>query len=221
MLRRGAVAMVLLALGWVVRPCAAGQLGLAHEVELSWDLCARVDIVGHPGVGVALVVGLPRPGNGLPGAARSGHPALEHVPGGMGTYGSGFQISLRQLSWAAVLGGVGLAAVGYVAGDASYVAMGAMLGPMGLWGLYQIGRTLDYVTGESLGVEYGLRHYAEDIRYLYENHPARDRLARGLAARHPDLQQEFLWSLEAFRNPDEETPADRDFVEWCRGLEEE
>lgn len=146
---------------------------------------------------------------------------LGHVPGGMGAYGSGAQLSLRQLSWGAVAAGLGLAAIGQTSNDASYTAMGAMLGPLGLWGLYTTRDTFTFVTGEYLGDQYGVRHYAEDLRYIHDNYPKRRDEAVGLARRHPDLHAQFLWSLEAFRDPATESPEDRAFRQWCRALEAE
>ncbi|MFH1572244.1 MAG: hypothetical protein ABIL09_29910 [Gemmatimonadota bacterium] len=143
-----------------------------------------------------------------------------HVPGAMGTYGTGLQVSLRQLSWASLAGGIALGILGYAAADPSYAAMGAMLGPLGAWGLFRTRDTFTYVTGEGLGPEYTVRHYAEDIRYIFDKQPERRDAARGLLMRHPDLHRQFLWSLEAFRDPATETPEDRLFLEWYRGLEE-
>lgn len=145
---------------------------------------------------------------------------VNHVPGAMGAYGSGFQVSLQQLSWASLAGGLALAGIGHASNDPSYTAMGAMLAPMGLWGLYRTRDSFTYITGEYLGVEYAVRHYAEDIRYIHENHPRRRDIARSLVERHPDLHREFLWSLEVFRDPETESPQDRAFLEWYRGLEE-
>ena len=143
---------------------------------------------------------------------------VNHVPGGGGAYGSGFQVSLRQLSWASLAGGLALAGIGYASDDASYTAMGGMLAPMGMLGLYRTRDSFTYITGESQGSQYTARHYAEDLRYIHENHPRRRDIARGLAQRHPDLHREFLWSLEAFRDPEAESPADRAFLEWCQRL---
>jgi len=165
-------------------------------------------IVWRPGAGARLQVRL-----------RAGR-QVGHVPGGMGAYGSGMQLSLRQLSWASVAGGLALAGIGRAADDASYVAMGAMLAPLGLWGVYRTRDDFTYVTGEYLGEEYGVRHYAEDMRYIWENHPSRQDIARALLRRHPDLHPEFLWSLEAFRDPATETEGDRAFLAWYRELVE-
>lgn len=157
----------------------------------------------------------------MPASGFGVHLQVSHIPGGTGAYGSGFQVSLRQLSWLSLAGGLSLVGIGHASDDASYAAMGAMVAPLGMWGLYRTRDSFTYITGEYLGPGYGVQHFAEDMRYIHDNDPGRRDIAQGLMERHPRLHSQFLWSLEVFRDPGTESAADRAFLEWYRGLVEE
>ena len=169
-----------------------------------WVTCILLCGVLAMPVGTVRAVGLP----------------WRHVPGPGPGYDSGPQLKPRQLAWAALVAGAGLAVGGLLTGHRDLVFFGGVLAPVGGLALWR-DRDTQRRTTTRFAQQYDLTHYGEDMRYLFDKHPNRDMIARSLIRRFPEMHLAFLFSLGAFGPVTDASADDAAFAQWYRSVKVE
>jgi len=132
-----------------------------------------------------------------------------------GNYFSGPSINRRFLGWLALLGGGSLVATGLAKHNKSASIAGAILIPVGIWGIKsKIADEDTFHSTDSQHTIYNLYNFKEDMLKIYNTQQGDRNAAQDLIQKHPDFYKSYLLLLEMFAGEE------KNFIAWYKSLGE-